>query len=46
MVGATALVAVIEEWQQAPHTMLQARLNRALDEFSQQFSKRAQDDHH
>ncbi|MFQ1763088.1 response regulator [Aeromonas veronii] len=46
MVGATALVAVIEEWQQAPHPMLQARLNRALDEFSQQFSKRAQDDHH
>ena len=46
MVGATALVAVIEEWQQAPHPALQARLNRALDEFSQQFSKRAQDDHH
>ncbi|MGL5608914.1 MAG: Hpt domain-containing response regulator, partial [Aeromonas veronii] len=46
MVGATALVAVIEEWQQAPHPMLQARLNQALDEFSQQFSKRAQDDHH
>ncbi|WP_068978895.1 response regulator [Aeromonas sp. EERV15] len=46
MVGATGLVAVIEEWQQAPHPALQARLNRALDEFSQQFSKRAQDDHH
>ena len=46
MVGATGLVAVIEEWQQAPHPALQARLNRALEQFSQQFSKRAQDDHH
>ncbi|WP_415857873.1 response regulator [Aeromonas veronii] len=46
MVGASALVAVIEEWQQAPHPALHTRLHLALDEFSQQFSKRAQDDHH
>lgn len=46
MVGASGLVAVIEQWQQASHPMLQARLNQALDEFSQHFSKRAQDDHH
>jgi hypothetical protein len=46
MVGATALVTVIEEWQQAPHPALQAGLHRALDQFSQHFSKRAQDDHH
>ena len=46
MVGASALVAVIEEWQQAPHPALHTRLHLALNEFSQQFSKRAQDDHH
>ncbi|MFB2864755.1 response regulator [Aeromonas sp. MdU4] len=46
MVGAIGLVTVIEEWQQSPQPALQARLTRALEEFSQHFSKRAQDDHH
>lgn len=46
MVGATALVAAIDEWQHAPHPALQNSLNRALDEFSQHFSKRTPDDHY
>ncbi|WP_421199099.1 response regulator [Aeromonas enteropelogenes] len=46
MVGATPIVAVIEEWQRARHSFLQARLSRALDEVSRHFTKRAQDDHH
>ncbi|WP_033138680.1 response regulator [Aeromonas finlandensis] len=46
MVGATALVTVIEEWQQSPHSELQARLTGALDEFSQHFLLRTQDDNH
>ncbi|XEI34547.1 transporter substrate-binding domain-containing protein [Aeromonas veronii] len=45
MVGATALVTVIEEWQRTPHPALSSELHRVLDEFSQPFSKRAQDDH-
>lgn len=46
MVGANELVTLIDEWQQSPHSGLLAGLRRALAEFSQHLSKRAQDDHH
>ncbi|QSR73773.1 ATP-binding protein [Aeromonas jandaei] len=46
MVGATAIVTVIDEWQQSKHSELAVRLTRALDGVSQHLTKRAEDDHH